>query len=477
MAPVSGPELASLCGQTDRETVTEFVADLYAARGYDVDRRAGGILRLQPGGRTVVVGPTEGSAVPPEGDAVVTAGMATAEATEAADEATEGLDIIDADTLHEQLDYAIDPAVARELLGKHFGGQSGRNGSDGQSGPVNERRSDGRALDSPATDRSASDTPREGQEATPVDPRRWRRSRLTAVVAVTGVFLLVVVLAGGMLVLSPASSGADDTASAETPSPTPAGTPTPSADRNGEALAGGESTTGQTPQHPTSESDTQLSGQYPPGVGEEGLADIDRLIASHRSVLSNTSFTTTIRYSEFENGQVTGVYVESIRVENRDRYSVSTSSSGTLQTTPRAIVGADAFASENQTRVRLRTSEPYVRSRLSYSRMLGQLSRYLRWSLSVEESTLRGQPSGDSGTYRITTDGEPYSGLRDASGTVYATPEGVIAYARWTYTTIRPETRVEFSIETTGVGTTTVTKPDWPEADGEANETEARTGD
>lgn len=472
MPPVSGPELAALCGEADSETVTEFVADLYTARGYEVDRPAEGVLRLQPGGRTVAVRPTD-SLPAAEVDAVVTAGTGPAEPTDS-DEATGRIDIVDAETLHEHLVYAVDREFARELLGEHFGVRVDRGGSDERGGPVGAELADGSVLDGLASDRSTADTGRDEREGTSVDPRTWRRNEPRAVVAVTMAFLLVGVFAGGMLVLSPALGGTDDAASAETPSPTPAEAPTP-ADRNGEALAAGESSSERTPQRPTDESDGQSPGRYPPGVGAEGFTDIDTLIATHRSVLSNASFTTTIRYSEFEDGQVTGVYVESVRVESRDRYSVSVSSTGTLQTRPRAIVGADAFASENRTRVRLRSSEPYVRSRLSHSRMLGQLARYLRWSLSVEESTLRGQPTGDGGTYRITTDGDPYRGIRDASGTVYVTREGVVTYGQWTYTTVRPETRVEFSVETTGIGTTTVSQPGWPDADGEANETEARS--
>ncbi len=463
MAPVSGPELADLCGQADRDALTEFVADLYAARGYEVDRPAEGLLRLRPGGRTLTVRPTDGSPVPPGVDAVVTAGAT------AADEAAEGVDVVDAGTLREHLAYAVDREDARELLGEHFGVQAGHDGPGGQGGPVGAESREESTPGGPAPDRSTDVPPGGGRGDTPFDPRAWPRNRLRAVVAATGVFLLVGVLVGGVFVLSPAVGGTDDATSPGAPSPTPTETtetPTPSADQNGE-----------TPQHSADGSDTGAPDQYPPGVDSGGLADIDALIATHRSVLSNTSFTTTVRYSEFDDGRVTGVYVESVRVESRERYSVSVSSSGNLQTTPRAVVGADAFATENRTWVRLESNEQYIRSQPSQSRILGQLARYLRWSLSVESSTLRGQPSVEGGAYRVTTDGDPYGGIRDASGTVYVTGEGVVTYGRWTYTTVRPETRVEFSVETTGLGTTTAGRPDWPDAGEATNETGDGTGD
>jgi hypothetical protein len=412
MPLVSRDRFARATRAVDAETLAAFVADLSRARGYEVDRPGEGRLRLEPGGRVLAVRPGPVRDVPPAADAVV---------APAADR-TAGGDVVDADTLYRQLHYAVDRSVARDLLATHLG------------------------LD---PDREASEE----------DPVHLGGHPLTGGGLALGLALVAtVVLAGALAVAGVAElpGGAGDL-SAETPIPTPAATATPPADRNGDAIATGDSSR-RTPQQSLENATEQLTA-YPPGVDERGLADIDTLIAAHRSVLSNTSFTVTVQYREFEDGRVTGTFVETVRVERPSRYAVSVDSAGTLETTPRAVVGADAFSNENRTWVRLRSTEPYVRSRLSRSRMLGQLARYLRWSLSVENSTLREHSEG--GTYRITTDGDPYQGITDASGTAYVTDEGLVTYGRWTYTNVRPETRVEFSIHTTDVGSTTVSRPRW----------------
>jgi len=470
MPLVSRDRFAAACRDADPGTVAAFVADLYAARGYDVERQDDGLLRLHPGSRTLAVQPTDAADVPPDVDAIVT--------VEAGTVTDPDLDVVDADALYEQIAYALDRSVARDLLGRHFGSAVGRHGFDRQGEPGDAGPTEDSTPTGMATDQSAGETPlderneRNGHGATSVGPRAWRRSRLTAVLAVAGMVLLVGVLAAGMPVQSPDIGDSDRAVSAETPSPTPAGTPTTSGDRNGAAIATGKSSAERTSQDSLDVAYSRVTGERPPGIGADGLANIDALIATHRSVLSNTSFTVRVQYREFEDGRVTGAFVETVRVESRDRYSVSVAETGTLQTSPRAIVGADAFSNGNRTWVRPGPGEAYVRSRLSTSRMLGQLARYLRWSLSVEESTLHGQPTDDSGTYWIRTDGDPYQGIRDASGTVHVTGEGVITYGRWTYATIRPEARVEFSVRTTGVGTTTVSRPGWVE-DGTANGTGA----
>ena len=449
---IDGGTLADQFRAADPETVAAFVADLYAARGYDVERRGELLFRLEPGERTLAIRPTDAAAVPGEADAVVTVAAGTAPDPD--------LDVVDADVLAEHLAYAVDRSVARDLLGTHFGIAVKPDDPQGRDDPPD----DGSVADGHLAERSAgpsshptADGTRDGRGDTPIDPRRWRRRRLTVAVALLATLLLVGGLGGGLLA-TPSDVGATgDTATTATPTPSPAATATPPADRNGDAIATGDSSR-RTPQQSLENATEQLTA-YPPGVDERGLADIDTLIAAHRSVLSNTSFTVTVQYREFEDGRVTGTFVETVRVERPSRYAVSVDSAGTLETTPRAVVGADAFSNENRTWVRLRSTEPYVRSRLSRSRMLGQLARYLRWSLSVENSTLREHSEG--GTYRITTDGDPYQGITDASGTAYVTDEGLVTYGRWTYTNVRPETRVEFSIHTTDVGSTTVSRPRW----------------
>ncbi len=463
MAPVDGGELADLCREADAGTLAAFVADLYAARGHDVERGEG-LVYLEPGGRTLAVRPTDASEVPPEADAVV--------AVDAGSVGDPDLDVVDAHALAEHLAYAVDRSVAQDLLGRHFGVAVEPDDSHGtiEDRPAADGPAGGRATDEPRS--PTGEGTRSGPESTSPGLGRWRGRRPAVAVVVVATLLVVGGLGGGLFA-APSDVGATgEDPSTATPTATPATTATASGESNGDAIATGNRPSRETPQHSIGNATEQLTGQYPPGVDEAGLADIDTLIATHRSVLSNTSFTVTVQYREFEDGRVTGTFVETVRVESASRYAVSVDSAGTLRTTPRAVVGAEAFSTGNRTWVRLRSTEPYVRSRFSTSRILGQLARYLRWSLSVENSTLRERPSGVNGTYRITTDGDPYQGITAAAGTAYVTDEGLVTYGRWTYTNVRPETRVEFSIHTSGVGSTTVSRPGWVDTVGGSNATE-----
>ena len=448
MAPVPEAPLADLWREADPEVVADFVGALFAARGYEVERVDDRLLRLDPGSRTIVVSP-EGTQLPPEADAVVAADPRSVRTGR-------DTDVIDADALREQLAYGVDRSVARTLLAAHFGFEAGASYAGGSG------------VDEPTvtdTDSAAADTGY-GSPA-------WQGNRLAIAIAAVAGIVLVGLAVGGVPAV-PAdglTARLDGPSVAETPVRTPTvtatGTPQSASDgQNGQAIATAATPGAGTAQQSADAAAERLSRQHPPGIDGDGLTNIDRLIATHRSHLSNTSYTMTVEYREFDDGRVTGVYAETIRVENDSRYSVSVSTEGTIQTSPRAIVGADAFSNEQRAWLRLRSTEPYMQSRLSTTRFLGQTARYLRWSLSAEKSTLRDRrAAGNRTVYRVTTDGDPYQGIRDAAGTVYVTGDGLIQYGRWTYTTIRPEVRVEFVIRTTKVGATAVSRPGWVNTD------------
>lgn len=494
MPPVSGERLAALCGEADRDTVTAFVADLYEARGYEVDRSGEGVLRLQPGGRVVVVRPTGDCPVPAERDAVVTAGSPDAAPTDS-DEATGSVDVVDAETLSEHLAYAVDRDVGRDLLVTHLGADpatedtegAGNAGEEDGSNRESGHDTDGKQPAPEGHDRNAApggwlaatvagpDT--SGKRHTGIGGWIASNRRLLAAVAV----VVVAIGALGWVVLLPPGGGTLGTTSADsaigTPTPAPTGTATPMSggDRNGEAIATARTSAAETPERSLTVASEELEDAQPPGVGEAGLTDLDRLLAAHQAHLSKDSHTTTVGYREFEDGQLTGAYVETIRVESRQRYSVSVSTTGTLETAPRVVVGVDVFSDGNQTWFRSPASHPLIQSRLTTDRIGDRTVRYLRWSLSVEESTLRDRiRDGDRSIYRITTDGDPYDGIRNASGTVYVTDEGLVTLGRWTYRTEGDGTRVEFAVRTDEVGTTTASRPLW--ADPTANEDAGETG-
>jgi hypothetical protein len=438
MRLVSRSRLAAVLQGTDRRAVADFVAALYAARGYTVDRPGDGLLRLEPGNRTVAVRPDGEPA--PAADVVVVPSPPE-------NRSGDGVDVVDAGELHEQLHYAVDRAVARELLSTQLDLETALPSADA-----------GNRASADADNRASADASPEGQQSGVPDTRPrfpWRGTRQSLVLAAAvGVAVLAVVV-GGVPVGDPATDESG---------PTITGTPTAVSEVDSRDE---DATAARTPDERSTEQPTETAGEQsaatgPPGVDREGLANIDRLITAHRSRISGTSYAMTIRYREFEAGQVTGVYVETIRVENESRYSTSVTTTGSFETSPRVVVGADVFASNGTRRVQVDPTQPFVSRRSSPVRLLGQTARYLRWSLSVESSTLRGRESnGNHTTYRVTTDGDPYQGIRNASGTVYVTESGLITYGRWTYTTVGSETRVEFSVQTTDVGSTTVGRPGW----------------
>ena len=430
MRLVSRSRLAAVLQETDLCAVTDFIAALYVAQGYTVDRSGDGLLRLEPGNRTVAVRPDGEPA--PAADVVV---VPNPPETRSGD----GVDVVDAGELHEQLHYAVDRAVARELLSTRLDLETTLPSADAGS-------------------RASADTSPEGRRSgVPGTLSRfpWRRTRQSLVLAAAVGVAVLAVVAGGVPVGDPATDESG---------PTTTGTPTAvsEVDSQGENATATRTPDERSTEQPTETAGGQSTATGPPGVDPEGLANIDRLITAHRSQISDTSYAMTIRYREFEAGQVTGVYVETIRVENKSRYSTSVTTTGSFETSPRVVVGADVFASNGTRRVQIDPTQPFVSGRSSPVRLLGQTARYLRWSLSVESSTLQGrESSGNHTTYRITTDGDPYQGVRNASGTVYVTESGLITYGRWTYTTVGSETRVEFSVQTTDVGSTTVGRPGW----------------
>jgi len=462
MSLVSRDRLAEACHEADPEAVADFVADLYEARGYDVDRVGDRLLCLSPGDRTVAVCP-ESTAPRQSVDAVV-----APDVTELADLEA---DHIDAETLHEHIHYAIDRAKARDLLVTHLGVTETNLAADtdsrGPDSPKRDRLSKGKGVGS--SDEAAGhdvgttdDTVAPGWfDASAVLGQRigqWGVAVLVVAVAV----LLVGVAVGGLSEM-PGSDRDTDDSTVVAPEPRP----TPWNDSLANVAVRNATLT------PTSGSDVTADAEsLPPGIGPGGIADRNVLTATHRAQLTNDSHTVTIEHREYgdDGERVTGVYTETIRVENESRYRADVSVVGNLSTTPRAIAGADLFVIGNERYIDESTHSPYFRSRATPARFRWQLVRYLRWSLSVERSTIHeGSPAN---TTRITTDGDPYPGVENASGTVYVTDDGLISYARWTYTLpTESNKRVEFVVRTTDVGSTTVSRPPWATFDSDSNRT------
>lgn len=399
---VSRDRLAAAYRGADRSAVTDLVAALYEARGHEVDRPAEGQLVLQPGGHTVAVRPADPSELPARAD------------------------VVDVDTLQEQLHYAVDRERARDLLATHLGIDA--SGDDAES-----------AGDDPGAFPAGLDG------STLVQP--------SLVLALVAALALAGALAvGGVATLPGDTAGAEATATPEPATPEPATGP------------GTETihTSTPAPWFPSVDEDTP-NGSLPPGVDSGGVRDVDELVTAHQTALTNTSFTMTLWYREYADGRLRGTYIERIRVESESRYRVAVSTTGRLQTTPQAVAGVELFVTGDRRHVRQVDERFRFRSRATPARFRHQIGQSLQWSLSADRSALLDRTAtADGRTYRLGVEGDPYSVVDDASGTVYVTDVGLITYGRWTYS--RPSdggVRVEFAVQTSDVGTTRVRRPGW----------------
>jgi hypothetical protein len=439
MSLVSRDRLAAACQDVDSETLTAFVADLFEAQGFETERVGEGRFRVQPGDRLVAIEQREGAT--PEADVVVAVDSPVT---------AEGGRVLDAEDIHRQVCYGVDRDVARTLLSTHFGlDPSATTDTEGD----------------PAAGGTAGRVDGSGAETPPGIPSVRRSSpawtRMAVAVCVVSVLLVVGSLAVPMGPLAQGISFAGP--GGATPTPVESVTLTP--ERVEESRGGGGSSDidGSEINVDRPPGDGLRPDSYPPGVTARGIVDHERFVDAHASLLSNTSYTVRLSYREFVDGRLAGVHTETVRVGNGSRFRVSVSHMGEFRTPPREILGSDVFANGSDAFVRQPDARGISRPVTDADRYLSDLSRYLRWSLSVRESGVRQRETDDGdGSLVVVTGEEDYPGIENASGTVYATSDGLVEYGRWTYRRAsQPNVRVEFAVRTTGVGETTVTRPEW----------------
>lgn len=453
----SRAQFVSVCATATIDAFRSFVAGLYEARGRTVERE-GDRLVVSTGARARRVAVLDGAAwtgtVPADADAAVVG----ADLDDPAPVVTDAVD------LHQQLLYAVDRTEAAALLESHFDCQP-------------------ESLASPAdpTGTGTGDAPStaSGRETETAGSRLSDGSRLFAVVAlaVVGCLLLSgVLLAVGGLAAGEAGSDPEPALPATVTAVDPS-----AADDIGTA-APAERRTRVSTELPRE--DGSVTGPradtlppFPPGVTPEGIADERDLVEAHRSLLENNSYQLTLTYREFVDGHATGVYVERIRLANGSRYVVSTTRTGEFHSVPRSTTDADRFANGSALfqregdRVRVKPlgrnpSDPF----------LDDVTRYLGWYLSVRNAAVEAPSRVDGGLYRITTTGDPYPGVQNATGTAFVTDRGLVRDIRRAHDLPSGGVRVVVRMRVTGVGETAVRRPPW--VDGEqSRDTPSRSAD
>jgi hypothetical protein len=443
MPPVADAPLADLYRDAAPETAAAFVADLYEARGWEVDRRGDRQFVASAGGgerQVAVVHPDDDTPA----DLVSRADTVVAlDGTGVAGDA----DGVGAASQRQQIANAPDRSTGRELLQSHFGWspevQAGGEGEDPQASPGNAE-------------------PRGVLGA--VAGSQPSRSRLfVATALVFAVAMGAAVAAGGLGDVGLGSP--DGTDSGGPDAPTATATPTPTT----EATATPAESTPAVDQEyltPAGRVEERIAS-LPPGVNRSGETDRRRLTDAHESVLENESYRLSITYREAVNGRPAGVYTETLRVANNTRYSASVTQYGTLQAPVPSIAGTDMYANGSARFERENGSVVQRGVVLSYDQFLAGQTRFLAVFLDVRESWLvdAGPDNGTASVYLV-TEGNPATLIRDTSGSVRVREDGLVTRARWTYGFSEQLTEYEnvtatFRMQVSDVGSTTVREPEW----------------
>lgn len=462
MSTVADAPLAALAREADPSTVVDFVADLFVARGWGVDRQGERRLFLSNDGRVIRLAVLHPDDAEParhghvQGvDRVVVVGEAAGDVD---------ADVVDVSVLGRQLAYAIDREDAVGLLESHFGWSPDGSGADTRGSSTTPLGGEGPSL-----------VNRSGIGAASQSPDAGRR------LAVVGILLVAVLLAGGAVALTGGASGPLAGGQADTDEPTD--------NRSGTVVGVGgatpweEGTADVSPEtggstasaDPTGNPETDetgadvgvrvIYGEAPPGIEGPNEINIHRVAGAFLQRLDNRSYRLQITYRERVDGRTTGVYTELLRVSSSDRYAVDVSRVGTFRTGPLTIAGTDLYADGNRRYERLNGSAVRVRPTTTYDPFMLNATQYLGWFLSVRNSSVAGQETrGNTTTYHIVTTGDPDPAMLNASGDVYVTGDGLVRYGRWEYTpTADPDVRVVFRMRVSGVGSTEVAAPEWVE--------------
>lgn len=462
-------ELASLLSAAESAVVTAFVSALYGARGKDVARTDDGFT-VAGDDLVVVQTAADDPATLPLAAAteVVTVDPASLPDTETP--------VITVSDLHHQLLYALDRERAAALVATHFdrdldsfeghdeapagirdvtpvatpaGSQRDREeppataadaGETGSS-PVAQTMAD--TSSAPETSESAPPFG-EGGPSVREGPIRQHRLALVGVALVVG----LAALAGPGLVDWPVGSG-------------PVGpfggngtTANATADPSGSALAGQGIPVSQ-------------SG-LPPGIDADGSIDEQTLADATEAYLTGRSYRLEITYREFQDGQETALYTETLRVENETQYTAAVTQLGEFERGPPVVAGRDLSATPNGTTERtwVDGQQRVVHRNATVPAadfVVDDVEQYIRWYLSVDESVVTDEQSdSETPVYRIVSDGDPYTGITNATGSSVITSAGLVREIRRTYDVPNePGLHVVVTLRVSDVETTTAPAPAW----------------
>jgi hypothetical protein len=462
----------ALLREMDRATFARFVAAVFEARGRTVvveDDR----LRLGDGRvvavRADVAAEHGAGPEPPEGASLlVTAG----------EPPPTDIEVLGPADLRERLLYGVDSdrraAIAREFLGEPLTvegapddpGAEPDAGSD--SNPGADVAGAGRApagAASPTPTGAAGvgdDSGSAGEEPDDGDSIGGRlRSRDGRVLAAVALVVLGAAVAGAVaLAADPAAPDAPAAgqvnSSFETDGERPGNTGD-SASAAGAGDAGGS--TQVTPSGPG-----VSAGSRPPGVAADGSIDEDTLAEAHTAALAGRSYRLVLTVRVSVDGQPVGLRRESIRVANATSYSADVTRVGSFPIDTPTLADGDVYANGSARVERIGPSAGRAVPVDAERPYADRVATYLRWYLSVEQSSVAEVVWRDAGgtDYWLTMRGDPWPGVTDTTGTALVTTEGMVREVHRTYRSPdRPSVSADVTLRVTDVGRTTVVPPAW----------------
>jgi hypothetical protein len=480
------PPFSALLAALDGSELTAFVAAVYDARGWETDRTDGVVLATPPGAnepRRIVVdgaGPA---------DRVV-------DVSDDGESTRDGATVVDAHDLWEQLRYALDADEAAALCRRFFdrdlaaidgpgdasGGTAGAEASDDSA--AREARDDrahgvGRASTTTRQDGRRGAPPAGGETTATRESddggdrpggRGWSPDSLRWLVA--GLALLIVggAVVGGAVVAGGWSLGGD----AGTTGPAADATATPDGTRSPSATA--------TEASPATSSGAPAAGEasgFPPGVDEDGIADVERLATAHRTALSGRSYQIRISRREYEGDVLRGVVHEHVVVASPDRYRSRVWRLGALEHRSFLIASGSSYANGSRRYVRTvsndRTRNASERTVILVSRtadsdrFADRTSRAVQWYLDAEESSIVGTTERN-GTrlFRVRFEGDAWPPATNVSGEALIDERGVVRVLQREHV---PDADRDDRVDTTvwiEPGPVTVTRPEWLPENGSA---------
>lgn len=459
MAPVPAAAFRELLADLPRTAFADFVADLWAARGRDVERDGSRIIVAGEQVLIPILDPSEAAAPQPE-DSARDLDHVVVSATPTDDDA-----VVGPTELHGLLLYGIPRDRAGELFEQHFDAPLERDSYERTTAAATPGQAPSRGAPNGNRDDRSQDQHDAGGTAesgrVPVSRGLARRIRRVATgargLAALG---LLVVLVVGLAVGAPALAPGGGWLANESPNTTgppaadtvSASTVTPDVD------AGAD--------HPdlleVDGSTPSSAGSYPPGVSSDGVYDSGVLAEAHLAGVGGRPYGLTVTYREYRDGTPTGTVREWIRVEDPTSYVSRVEQTGVVLAEPQAVAERATYANGALRYERHVNDASYVytvrdaRNDAEWSPFADRVGGFLQHHLSARQTRVVGSTSLERLTmYLVIFRGESWVGSAriDEAGVVHA--------LRWRFT---PEDHPRVTAEVVvryDFGPVTVASPDW----------------